>query len=63
MLAVAVANPLRSMALLLKAGVIALPCGEGGDFAMALVPPLTITTAQMRAVVEALAGAEGWREK
>lgn len=58
MLAVEVANPLRSMVEMLKSGIIALPVGEGSDFAMAIVPPVTITRAQMRAVVDALAAAE-----
>ena len=55
MLAVSVADPLRAMAALLAEGVIALPCGEGTDFALALVPPLTITHAQMDYVARALA--------
>ena len=58
MLAVEVANPLRSMVEMLRAGIIALPVGDGADFAMGIVPPLTITHAQMRAVVDALAAAE-----
>ena len=58
MLAVKVASPLRSMVAMLQSGVIALPVGDGADFAMGLVPPITITLDQMRAVVEALAAAE-----
>ena len=57
-MAVEVANPLRSMVEMLRAGIIALPVGDGADFAMGIVPPLTITHAQMRAVVDALAAAE-----
>jgi len=33
---------------------VALPCGEGADFAMALVPPLTATDAQLQFCVDAL---------
>ena len=54
MLAVEVADPLHAMAALLRRGVIALPCGEGADFAMALVPPLTATDAQLQFCVDAL---------
>ena len=50
MLAVQVADPLHAMATLQREGVIALPCGEGSDFALALVPPLTIEAP----------GATGW---
>ena len=57
MLAVEVADPLHAMAALLRRGVIALPCGEGADFAMALVPPLTATDAQLQFCVDALKAA------
>lgn len=63
MLAVEVANPLKSMVEMLCAGVIALPVGEGSDFAMGIVPPLTITRAQMCAVVDALRTAEIGEDK
>ena len=43
------------MAALLRRGVLALPCGEGADFAMALIPPLTASTAQLQFAVDALA--------
>ena len=46
-----------AMAALLRRGVIALPCGEGADFAMALVPPLTATDAQLQFCVDALKAA------
>lgn len=57
MLAVSVPNPLRAMTGLLQRGVIALPCGDGPDFAMALIPPLTATDEQLRAIARALADA------
>lgn len=56
MLAVSVQDPLHAMAALLREGVIALPCGEGADsFSLALIPPLTVTDAQMEYVVAAVA--------
>ena len=55
MLALRVPDPLYAMAALLRNGVIALPCGEGGDFALALVPPLTIPESQLDYAVEILA--------
>ena len=55
MLAVEVGDPLYAMAALLRRGVLALPCGEGADFAMALIPPLTASTAQLQFAVDALA--------
>ena len=54
MLALSMSDPLHAMAGLLSRGVIALPCGDGSDFAMALVPPLTISRGQIRAVADAL---------
>ena len=61
-LALSMADPLHAMAGLLSRGIIALPCGDGGDFAMALVPPLTITHEQIRAVAEALRSCQLERE-
>ena len=58
MLAVEVRSPLRSMVEMLQRGIIALPVGEGSAFAIGLVPPLTITTGQLRCVVDALAAVE-----
>jgi len=54
MVAVNVPDPLYAMAAFLRRGIIALPCGEGNDFAMAIVPPLTIPDSQLRYAVEAL---------
>ncbi|CAK0832397.1 unnamed protein product [Prorocentrum cordatum] len=62
MLALALVDPLHAMAALQQRGVIALPCGDGADFALAIVPPLTITGAQMRAVAAALRSGEDERE-
>jgi len=61
MLALAMDDPLHAMAALLRRGVIALPCGDGADFAMALVPPLTVTDAQLRALAAALRSCEDER--
>lgn len=55
MLAVDVPDPLRAMAGLLRRGVLALPVGEGADFALGLVPPLTIDSDQLAFVADALA--------
>ena len=55
MLALKVPDPLYAMAALLRRGVIVLPCGEGNDFALALIPPLTISNAQMEYTVKTLA--------
>ena len=49
-----VRDPLFAMTALLRRGVLALPVGEGRDFALALVPPLTISDEQMDFVVDAL---------
>ena len=54
MVAVTVPDPLHAMAALLRRGVIALPCGEGNDFALAIVPPLTIPDAQLQYAIDAL---------
>ena len=63
MLAVEVRDPLFAMTALLRRGVLALPVGEGRDFALALVPPLTISDEQMDFVVDALVASCAEREQ
>ncbi|KAH8056775.1 N2-acetyl-L-ornithine:2-oxoglutarate 5-aminotransferase [Aureococcus anophagefferens] len=53
MLAVDVPDPPRG-GRLLRRGVLALPVGEGADFALGLVPPLTIDSDQLAFVADAL---------
>ena len=55
MLTLTVPDPLFAMAALLRKGVIALPCGEGSDFSLAIIPPLTIPNSQLAYAVEVLA--------